>query len=111
MSKARLARASQGDVLSPQEEADFARATADRVAKQEGESLGLKLRAIAFEYDLLDAQYALLDAELRLAIEKGQIEKGSGERLLKTLEAARSEGGLLFQARQAAGKRCRLDDQ
>lgn len=102
MSKAKLARAAQGDVLSPQQEADFARTTAERVKTQEEKSLGLKLRGIALEYDLLDAQYALLEAELSLAIEKDQISSRSGEKLLKTLKEARSDGGLLSQAREAA---------
>ena len=68
-----LDRANTGTGLTSADRAEIAEATATRLEAAAAEELRLTTIGINMEYDLLDAKYALIAAELDLAIANGKL--------------------------------------
>ena len=68
-----LDRATTGTGLTSADRAEQAEATAKRIEAAAVEELRLTIIGINMEYDLLDAKYALIEAELDLAIASGKL--------------------------------------
>ena len=84
-----LDRATTGTGLTSADRADQAEATATRLEAAAAEELRLTTIGINMEYDLLDAKYALIQAELELAIASGKLEGKGVERATAALKAVK----------------------
>ena len=78
--------ARQGRSVTATEEAKFAEANLAAKVKAEQDAYQIKIQGIDLEYDLLEAQFELLRAEIKLAKEKGTIGASTATDLIASIE-------------------------
>jgi len=96
--------AEQGRSVTSSEEAALAQSQLEAGIMAEAEKLELKVKGIDLEYDLLEAQFKLLKAEIALAQKKGTIDATSASELTQNVDnIIASMDSARELAKQAAG--------
>ena len=93
--------ARQGRSVTATEEADFAKANLAATVQAEYDAYLIKVQGIDLEYDLLEAQFELLHAEIKLAKEKGTITGSTATDLIASI--AKVQTGLTAARALAKG--------